>query len=424
MNSSNGRALPKATLPELFQEQVAHSGAAVSVVYEDVEISYAELNTRANRLAHHLIEQGVGAEQIVALVLSRSIDLVVSELAVLKAGAAFLPIDPNYPTERIAFMLRDAAPAQVISASEHADVLRALDRPALVLDGPLTASAVAARPASDPCTPDGGPLAHVANPAYVIYTSGSTGTPKGVVVTHAGIANLAAAQIERFAVEPDSRVLQFASPSFDASVSELCMALLRGAALVLAPADRLLPGTPLTALLTEQRITHVTLPPVALGVMNPVDGLGPVTTLVVAGEACPVGVVDTWSPGRRVINAYGPTETTVCATMSEPLSGGSVPPIGLAIARTRALVLDGALAPVPAGVAGELYVAGVGLARGYLNRPALTAERFVADPYGPVGSRMYRTGDVVRRRADGVLEYLGRADEQVKVRGFRIELGE
>ncbi|MFE7309674.1 amino acid adenylation domain-containing protein, partial [Streptomyces sp. NPDC057546] len=304
-----------------------------------------------------------------------------------------LPVDPAYPQARIAFMLADARPAVVV------------DDPAMVTEGDW--------PDADPEV-----ALDVRHPAYVIYTSGSTGRPKGVVVGHGGVASLIAGQIERFAIEPDSRVLQFASPSFDASVSEICTALLCGAALVLPPATESL------AALTDPGldVTHVTVPPSVLAAVP--DGAVTASTLVVAGEACPPELVERWAPGRRMINAYGPTETTVCATMSDPLSPGTgVPPIGRPIANARVYVLDDRLRPVPPGVTGELYVAGAGLARGYLNRPGLTAGRFVACPFGP-GERMYRTGDLVRRLGDGQLEYVGRADDQVKVRGFRVEPGE
>ncbi|MFJ6598855.1 amino acid adenylation domain-containing protein, partial [Streptomyces violaceusniger] len=263
----------------------------------------------------------------------------------------------------------------------------------------------------------------VDHPAYVIYTSGSTGRPKGVVVTHRGLASFCGTEAERFFVTPDSRVLQFASPSFDAAVLEVCMALPHGAALVVPPPGPLV-GDALTDVLGGQRITHALIPPAALAGVTPA-GLTDFRTLVVGGEACPAELVERWSPGRRMVNAYGPTESTVAATTSGPLiPGAGAPPIGRPVWNTSALVLDERLRLAPVGVVGELYIAGEGLARGYLGRPGLSAERFVAHPYGPPGARMYRTGDLARRRADGNLEYVGRADDQVKVRGFRIELGE
>ncbi|USQ86896.1 non-ribosomal peptide synthase/polyketide synthase [Streptomyces phaeoluteigriseus] len=387
---ATARAVPDAVLAELFRRRVRATPDAVAVVAGTVELTYAELDARANRLAHALIERGIGCEDLVALVLPRSVDLVVAILGVAKAGAAYLPVDPEYPPARIDFMLEDA-------------------RPALVVDGTFSSDGY---PDTDPGVP-----VDVRHPAYVIYTSGSTGRPKGVVVTHGGIPSLVAAQIERLALDATSGVLQFGSPSFDASFWDLCAALLTGARLILAPAD-----APMAAL-ARPDLTHVTLPPSVLAAVG--DGGLSVSTLVVAGEACAPELVARWAPGRRMINAYGPTETTVCATMSAPLAPtGGVPPIGRPIANARVYVLDERLSPVPPGVRGELYVAGAGLARGYLHRPALTAERFVADPYGPAGTRMYRTGDVVRWRADGELEFVGRADEQVKVRGFRVEPAE
>ncbi|MFH7599302.1 amino acid adenylation domain-containing protein, partial [Streptomyces racemochromogenes] len=329
------------------------------------------------------------------------------------------PVDPEYPADRIAYMLQDAGPVAVLTDGERAGQLPCAPE-ALVLVDRLPLQDLDAADLTD--AERTAPLL-VASPAYVIYTSGSTGRPKGVVVTHSGVSSLATGQIERFAVESDSRVLQFASPSFDAAASEVFMALLSGARLVLARSEELLPGEPLAAVLARHGVTHATLPPAALAVM-PEDGLPAGMTLVVAGEACPPAMVAKWSRGRRMINAYGPTETTVCATMSGPLSGAVTPPIGTPILNARIRVLDDRLQPVPVGVPGELYVEGSGLARGYLGRAAQTAGRFVAGPFGTPGGRMYRTGDVVRWRADGQLEFVGRVDHQVKVRGFRIELGE
>ncbi|MFB7509660.1 non-ribosomal peptide synthetase, partial [Streptomyces broussonetiae] len=392
--NATAREVAAVPVPQAFEAQVAATPDAVALVCGDAELTYRQLNARANRFAHALIARGVGPEQTVAVALPRSVESVVAVLGVLKAGAAYLPVDPAYPQARIAYMLEDA-------------------RPALMVDDPALVTEMSAWPDTDPVV-----ALDVRHPAYVIYTSGSTGRPKGVVVGHGGVASLVAGQIERFAIEPDSRVLQFASPSFDASVSEIYTALLRGAALVLPPT-----ADPVAALTDpDLAVTHVTVPPSVLAAVP--EGSVHVPTLVVAGEACPPELVDRWASGRRMINAYGPTETTVCATMSDPLSpGAGVPPIGRPIANARAYVLDERLRPVPTGVAGELYVAGAGLARGYLNRPGLTAGRFVACPFG-AGERMYRTGDLVRWLGDGELEYVGRADDQVKVRGFRVEPGE
>ncbi|MBW5481626.1 non-ribosomal peptide synthetase [Streptomyces bambusae] len=389
--------LAPVTFHGLFEAAVDATPDAPALVSGGLVLSYAEVEARANRLAHWMTGQGVGPEGVVALVLPRSVDIVVAQLAVLKAGGAYLPVDPEYPAERIAYMLDDARPVLV---------LREL---------PDTAGQSTARPAAVPVAPG--------HPAYVIYTSGSTGRPKGVVVSHAGLAAFAAAELDRFAVDADSRVLQFASPSFDASVLELVMTFAAGAALVVPPAGPLA-GEVLAEVLTAEQVTHALIPPAALASV-PTGEFPAFRTLIVGGDATSAELVDRWAPGRRMVNAYGPTESTVVATTSAPLTADrGVPAIGTPIPGTRTYVLDAALRPVAPGVAGELYIAGAGLARGYLRRPALTAERFVADPYGPSGSRMYRTGDVARWTRDGELEYLGRSDDQVKVRGFRIELGE
>ncbi|MEV8550669.1 non-ribosomal peptide synthase/polyketide synthase [Streptomyces glaucescens] len=393
-------------LGELFTGWVKRDPDAPAVTDGRSTWSYGELARRAGRLAAHLAASGAGPERTVALVLPRSMELIAAELAVALTGAAFLPVDPDYPAERRALMLADAAPAVVLDDPGR---VRAL------LDG----EGPAAQPAPGRALPD--------HAAYVIFTSGSTGTPKGVTVTHRGIAGFAAAAAERYAVGPGDRVLQFSSPSFDASVLELCVSVLSGALLVVPPHGPWL-GEELAAVLDEHRITHALIPPAALATLpDPADlgGLPSLRTLIVGAEACPATLVDRWAPGRRMINSYGPTEATIVATWTGPLTAGTgTPAIGGPLPGTEALVLDAALRPVPPGTEGELYVGGDGLARGYLGRPGLTATRFVAHPSGPPGARLYRTGDRVRRRADGELEFLGRADRQVKVRGFRIEPGE
>jgi amino acid adenylation domain-containing protein/non-ribosomal peptide synthase protein (TIGR01720 family) len=422
------RMVVPATFAELFEAQVRRTPDAPAVVFNGNVLSYAELDRRANRLAHVLIRHGAGPERVVALALPRSVDIVVAQLAVVKSGAAYLPVDPAYPAERIAFMLEDSDPVLVLCLAELAPRLPVADGVAvLILDDAATVSTVESAPAGTPTDADRiSPLA-LAHPAYVIYTSGSTGRPKGVVVSHAGLASFSAAEVDRFGVRPGDRVLQFSSPSFDASVLELCMSFPAGATMVVPPPDSLL-GDPLADVLAGSRVTHALIPPVALATVPETvarTGLPDFRTVIVGGDACTAELVARWAPGRQMINAYGPTESTVVATWTEPLSGGrSAPPIGRPIWNTRVYVLDGGLAPVPVGIAGELYVAGAGLARGYLNRPGLTAQRFVACPFGEPGSRMYRTGDLVRWNADGELEFLGRADDQVKIRGFRIEPGE
>ncbi|MEU8775694.1 amino acid adenylation domain-containing protein [Streptomyces sp. NPDC048606] len=411
------------SLVELFEARVAAGPGAVAVVFGEERLTYAELNARANRLARALVTRGVGPEDRVGIALPRGPRQVVGLLATLKAGAAYVPLDPAYPADRLGYLLDDAAPAVLLTTTALTDSVPERGVPRLLLDTtPLTAELARHSPhdLTDPARTT--PL-HPEHPAYVIHTSGSTGRPKGVIVQHHSLVNTVHAAIGANRITPDGRVLQFASPSFDVAAMEVWMTLLAGARLVLAPAADLLPGEGLVTLLKRYAITHAGIPPVVLAAL-PADALPAGMTLVVGGESCTPALVEQWSAGRRMINQYGPTETTICATMSAPLSGAVSPPIGRPIPGTRVFVLDAALRPVPAGVTGELYIAGVGLARGYLNRPDLTAERFLPCPFGAPGERMYRTGDLGRWNAEGELEFLGRADNQVKIRGFRVELGE
>ncbi|WP_149830615.1 non-ribosomal peptide synthetase [Streptomyces tailanensis] len=422
-------AVPADTWPAMFAAQVRRRPDAVALVFEDEELTYAELDERANRLAHALIARGAGPERIVALALPRSAELIVAEVAVLKSGAAYLPIDHDYPADRIAYMLGDARPVCMVTT---ADTARELPEPAhgmalLELDSPAAATELAERPVHDPTDTDRGAPLTVLSAAYVIYTSGSTGRPKGVVLAHSGVAKLVATQSERFGIGPHSRVLQFASPSFDVAFWDLCLGLLSGGRLVVVPAERRVPGAPLADYANAHGITFMILPPALLAAMPDDVRLPPTATLLAGTERVSPELVGRYARGRMMFNAYGPTEATTNSTLGlcDPdTPAGAIVPIGVPDPGTRAYVLDAFLRPVPAGVTGELYLGGAGLARGYLGRPDLTAERFVADPFGEPGERLYRTGDLVRRRADGRLEFLGRADSQVKIRGFRIEPGE
>ncbi|CAL9444890.1 Dimodular nonribosomal peptide synthase [Actinosynnema sp. ALI-1.44] len=420
--NDTARDVPVTVLPELFAAQAARTPDAVAVESGGVSWTYGELDERSNRLARHLVGLGIGPERLVAVALPRSLEMVAAVLAVAKAGAAYLPIDPGYPADRIRFMLTDATPSLLITDRATAARLpEAAGTTLLDLDDDAVTAAVAGRSGEAVTDRDRTRPLLAAHPAYVIYTSGSTGRPKGVVVSHQGLASLSAYLIETFEIGPASRVAQVASLSFDAAVMELLMSLPAGAALVL-PESRQLAGEVLAEALHGLRASHALVGPASLAGASPAQ-LPLLECLMVGGEACPGEVAAEWSPGRRMFNAYGPTEATVAVTMSGPLSGVDAPPIGKPIHNARVYVLDERLEAVPPGVPGELYLAGPGLARGYLNQPGLTAQRFVACPFGS-GERMYRTGDLARWREDGELEYLGRVDHQVQVRGFRIEPGE
>ncbi|MER7758044.1 amino acid adenylation domain-containing protein, partial [Kitasatospora sp. NPDC097643] len=403
------------TLPGLFEAQVRVTPQAPALVDAAGVVSYAELDARANQIAHWLLARGVGAESVVGVAVERSRSQVALVLGVLKAGAAYLPIDPEYPVERISYLIGDAQPELVLTTSELG-----IDVRSVLIGDPATVAAWDGQPTGAP-----GVSVRADSAAYVIYTSGTSGMPKGVTVTHAGVGGFAAGLCGRAGVGGSSRVLRSASLSFDASVLELVLAWGAGAALVV-PGGSVLVGGELEEALASGGVTHAFLPPSVLATLpaGAWERLGDLVGLVVGAEACSAELVERWAPGRRMINAYGPTEITVAAAISDPLLPGGGAPIGRPVPGAGVLVLDERLGLVPAGVPGELYVSGAGLARGYGNRPGLTAERFVANPFGTPGERMYRTGDVVRWNTDGLLEYLGRADDQVKIRGFRVEPAE
>lgn len=402
---------------QLFEAQVERTPDAVALSFQDRQLTYRELNARANQLARHLRRFGVGPETLVAICMEHSAEMVVAVLGVLKAGGAYLPLDHAYPNERLSFMLDDSRALVLLTQQqlladlpENKAVTLCIDR-----DWDLINNESSENPSN---------ITTARNLAYVIYTSGSTGRPKGVMIEHRGVINLAAAQIRGFEIQPASRVLQFASFSFDASVSEIFTTLLAGATLVLETRKALMPGPEFAELLRSRGVTVVTLPPSILAAL-PSEALPDLRTIVTAGEACSKELVTRWQPGRKFINAYGPTESTVCATMNSCVDADQNPSIGRPIDNVRVYLLDEQMQPVPIGVSGELHIAYDGLARGYINRPELSAEKFIPNPFGSgAGERLYKTGDRARYLPDGQIDFLGRIDNQVKVRGYRIEPGE
>ncbi len=405
-----------ASIPALFAAQVVTAPDAVALTCQGRSMTYRELDEASNRLAHLLAAHGAAPGQCVALLFNRSLDAIVAILAVLKAGAAYLPIDPKLPAARIGFMISDAAPIAGVTTAEFADRLTAHALPVVDVDDP----GVETCPGTALPAPAADDLAHI------IYTSGTTGTPKGVAVTHSNVTRLFDGMDVGVQMAPEQVWTQTSSLVFDFSVWEIWGALLHGGRLVVVPEDVARSPEDFHSLLVTERVSVLSQTPSAVAALSP-QGLVSVA-LMAAGEACPPAVVDQWAPDRVMVNGYGPTETTVYATISAPLRAGSgAVPIGLPVPGAALFVLDGWLRPVPRGEVGELYVAGRGVACGYVRRAGLTASRFVACPFvgsGAPGQRMYRTGDLVRWGADGQLEYLGRIDEQVKIRGYRIELGE
>ncbi|MGW5739774.1 amino acid adenylation domain-containing protein, partial [Streptomyces sp. NPDC055261] len=432
--------VPWVPLPEAFEQRVARAPEATAVVFEGVELSYAELNARANRLARLLVERGAGPERVVALMLPRSEWLPVALLAVVKSGAAYVPVDPAYPADRIDYMLRDADPVCVLGSAE---TLARLPEGSADRGVEVTAETVAAYADVDLSAPErGGARLLPEHPVYVMYTSGSTGRPKAVMFRAGAMANLLAWHGRgcRDAVTSGAATgvitAHFTSISFDVAAQEIFTALWAGGILALPREDVRKDPAELVRWLDRRGVNELYAPNLVIEAVAEASVelrlcLPELTDVAQAGEALtlqgPLREFFASVPGRRLHNHYGPTETHVATALSlegDPEQWPALPSIGTPVTNSRVYVLDEALRPVPVGVAGELYLAGAQLARGYLNRPALTAERFVPDPFAGLGERMYRSGDLARWRADGSMEYLGRADFQVKIRGFRVELGE
>ncbi|HQL10106.1 MAG TPA: amino acid adenylation domain-containing protein, partial [Lentisphaeria bacterium] len=441
--------VPDQCIHQMFETQAAARPEATALVFAGEALSYAELDDRANQLAHTLISLGVQPDERIAIALERSPDMIVALLAVLKAGAAYVPLDPDYPAQRLAFMLTDSGAALLITHSTLQQRLGLETTHVVCLD--TNTNTITHQPTSNPNQPVA--PHHL---AYVIYTSGSTGTPKGVMVEHGGLASHVGNVQALYQLSPQDRVLQFASFSFDTALEQILPILGAGGQLVLPPQGLLTIET-LDALLRQTGITVLNLPPALFRLWASTCQPSRLPRLIlVGGEAMPTdapALRTRWpKPWPRLCNAYGPTETTITATLfdlPEEWDGATVP-IGRAMPGRRLYVLDRHLQPLPIGAAGELFIGGIGLARGYLNRPELTTERFIPDPFAATvaaathesplarsgrgdggegspslpGQKLYRTGDLVRYRPDGNLEFLGRIDQQVKIRGFRIELGE
>ncbi|WP_433260071.1 amino acid adenylation domain-containing protein [Actinosynnema sp. CS-041913] len=425
MGDGPAHAKPRGGCLDEFAGWVARKPDAEAVVCRDRTLTYAELDRRANRLAHALLARGVRPQDAVAVLLGRDVEMVVALFGVLKAGAVYVPMDASYPKDRLAYMFEDITPAAVVTTGDALAVFGGAlpaDVPVLGLDDPATLDG----PSSWDADPADARRALTEDSlAYVIYTSGTTGKPKGVAVPHRGVPDLIALQEDVVGVTEGERYLHFASTSFDVAFWQFMVPLLSGGTSVIAPDEARVPGDELLDYIVEHRVTGVNLLPSFLAAMPDDLTVSPDVWFMVGAERLDPELARRWGDRRALFNAYGPTEVTINAVMWRYEADDAGPlPIGRPDPGVRAYVLDGGLLPVGVGVTGELYLAGPKLARGYVNRPDLTAERFVADPYGAPGDRMYRTGDLVHWRPDGNLVFLGRADHQVKIRGFRIELSE
>ncbi|QLE40066.1 amino acid adenylation domain-containing protein [Nostoc sp. C052] len=407
------------TLVEIFEQQVEKNPHNIVLVFESQQLTYQQLNQKANQLAHYLIQNHqIQPDTLIGICVERSLEMIIGVLGVLKAGAAYVPIDPNYPKERIEFMLQDCRTSVLLTQSFLVDQL-----PLVNLENPSQVICLDRETFAEELTDNPDPRSAPNDLAYVIYTSGSTGRPKGVMIEHGGLVNLIVAIATILQIQPQSRLLQFSSFSFDASIWEIATAITTGACLYLAKKETLLPSQALVNFLANHKISHITLPPSVLSLL-PQAALPNCQTIVVAGETCPTELVTQWATGRSFFNGYGPTESTVCAAIALCHPNGKKLPIGQPLSNIRIYILDAHNQPLAPGIPGELCIAGVGLARGYLNRPDLTAEKFIKiDLFGKT-ERIYKTGDLARWGFNGNLEYLGRIDEQIKLRGFRIELGE
>nr|WP_276562565.1 non-ribosomal peptide synthetase [Bacillus sonorensis] len=413
-NDTTTDDLKTRTIHQLFEEQVKQSPDHVALVFRDRQMTYRELNDRANRLARTLRAEGMKADQLVGLMVDRSLEMVIGMLGILKAGGAYVPIDPEYPQERILYMIEDSG-IKLLLLQRHLQKRAPFSGTTIVLDEEKTYSQ------------DGSDLEPVSGPqhtAYVIYTSGTTGKPKGVVVEHRGLCNLTLLFKSRMSVSQEDKIVQFASLSFDASCWEIAMSLLCGAALYIPDQSVILDHRLFERFLYGNNITIATLPPGYAAHLEP-ERVPALRKLITAGSAPSVELVKRWENQVIYYNAYGPTESSVCSLIwkgGHSVAGRSVP-IGSPIDHHAVYIVDHNNQLLPIGAAGELCIAGEGLARGYLHRPDLTAEKFVANPFSP-GEKMYKTGDLARWLPDGNIEYLGRIDHQVKIRGYRIEIEE
>jgi amino acid adenylation domain-containing protein len=410
---------------EGFEAQVARTPDAVAAEFEGQQVSYAELNRWANRIVRRLRGAGVGPEVLVGVCMQAGLRRLAGLLGIWKAGGGYVPLDPELPPDRLSFMIADTGmPVVLTDEPSAARVPGAARAPAG--DAVLVVSLDAEW--EQICGLDGSDVTGAgvvpSNVAYVIYTSGSTGQPKGVVVEHRQAVNFLQGMVEHWQVGAADVVLQFSSFTFDVSVMDTFMPLLGGAKVLLASKQTLLSPPRLAALIRDAGVTFACPPPAVLNLLTGEDFPG-LRVLMTAGEELPSELARCWvRPGLRFVNGYGPTEATVIATYQELDGSVYPPPIGLPTwPNYQAYVLDGYLNPVPAGVTGELHIGGASVARGYLNRPELTGQRFIPDPFAP-GQRLYKTGDLVRRRADGSIVFVGRVDDQVKIRGLRVELGE